>query len=56
MAAVADRRVRRLAGKGVFYGASRGKAPNARGLDVHIVGAGNSAGQAAMFFSTHRGA
>jgi thioredoxin reductase (NADPH) len=23
------------------------------GLDVHIVGAGNSAGQAAMFFSTH---
>ena len=26
---------------------------NAHGLDVHIVGAGNSAGQAAMFFSTH---
>ena len=43
----------RLAGKGVFYGASRGEAANAHGLDVHIVGAGNSAGQAAMFFSHH---
>ena len=26
---------------------------NAHGLDVHIVGAGNSAGQAALFFATH---
>jgi thioredoxin reductase (NADPH) len=43
----------RLAGKGVFYGAARSEAPNVHGLDVHIVGAGNSAGQAAMFFSTH---
>ena len=43
----------RLAGKGLFYGASRSEAPNTHGLDVHIVGAGNSAGQAAMFFSTH---
>ena len=43
----------RLAGKGIFYGASRSEAPNAHGLDVHIIGAGNSAGQAAMFFSTH---
>jgi len=43
----------RLAGKGVFYGAARSEAPNAHGLDVHIVGAGNSAGQAALFFSTH---
>jgi thioredoxin reductase (NADPH) len=43
----------RLAGKGVFYGASRSEAGNTHGLDVHIVGAGNSAGQAAMFFSTH---
>jgi thioredoxin reductase (NADPH) len=42
-----------LAGKGVHYGASRSEAPNTHGLDVHIVGAGNSAGQAAMFFSTH---
>jgi thioredoxin reductase (NADPH) len=43
----------RLAGKGIFYGASRSEAPATHGLDVHIVGAGNSAGQAAMFFSTH---
>ena len=38
----------RLAGKGIFYGASRSEAPNTHGLDVHIIGAGNSAGQAAM--------
>ena len=43
----------RLAGKGIFYGAARSEASNTHGLDVHIVGAGNSAGQAAMFFSTH---
>jgi thioredoxin reductase (NADPH) len=43
----------RLAGKGISYGAARSEAPNTHGLDVHIVGAGNSAGQAAMFFSTH---
>jgi thioredoxin reductase (NADPH) len=43
----------RLAGKGVFYGAARSEAPNAHGLDVHIIGAGNSAGQAALFFSNH---
>jgi thioredoxin reductase (NADPH) len=43
----------RLSGKGIFYGASRSEAPNTHGLDVHIVGAGNSAGQAAMYFSTH---
>jgi thioredoxin reductase (NADPH) len=43
----------RLAGKGIFYGAARSDAANTHGLDVQIVGAGNSAGQAAMFFSTH---
>ena len=43
----------RLAGKGIWYGASRSEAPNTHGLDVQIVGAGNSAGQAALFFSTH---
>jgi thioredoxin reductase (NADPH) len=43
----------RLAGKGIFYGAARSEAANSHGLDIHIVGAGNSAGQAAMFFSTH---
>ena len=43
----------RLVGKGIFYGAARSEAPNVHGLDIHIVGAGNSAGQAALFFSTH---
>jgi thioredoxin reductase (NADPH) len=43
----------RLAGKGISYGAARSEAPSTHGLDVHIVGAGNSAGQAALFFSTH---
>jgi thioredoxin reductase (NADPH) len=43
----------RLSGKGVFYGAARSEAPSTHGLDVHIVGAGNSAGQAALFFSNH---
>ena len=43
----------RLAGKGIFYGASRSEAANTHGLNIHIIGAGNSAGQAAMFCSTH---
>ncbi len=43
----------RLAGKGVSYGAARSEATGAHGLDIHIVGAGNSAGQAALFFSNH---
>ena len=43
----------RLAGKGISYGAARSEAANTHGLDVHIVGAGNSAGQAALFFSNH---
>jgi thioredoxin reductase (NADPH) len=55
---VAWRRLRvegfdRLSGKGISYGAARGDAPSAHGLDVHIVGAGNSAGQAALAFATH---
>jgi thioredoxin reductase (NADPH) len=43
----------RLVGKGIAYGAARSEASNTHGLDVHIVGAGNSAGQAALFFSSH---
>jgi thioredoxin reductase (NADPH) len=43
----------RLAGKGISYGAARSEAAGAHGLDIHIVGAGNSAGQAAIFFSNH---
>jgi thioredoxin reductase (NADPH) len=42
-----------LLGKGVFYGAARSEAANTHGLEVHVVGAGNSAGQAAMFFANH---
>jgi thioredoxin reductase (NADPH) len=42
-----------LIGKGIFYGAARSEAPSTHGLDVHIVGSGNSAGQAAMFFANH---
>jgi thioredoxin reductase (NADPH) len=42
-----------LAGKGISYGAARSDAASTHGLDVHIVGAGNSAGQAAMDFSNH---
>jgi thioredoxin reductase (NADPH) len=43
----------RLVGKGISYGAARSEAPNVHGLDIHLIGAGNSAGQAAIFFSTH---
>jgi thioredoxin reductase (NADPH) len=43
----------RLAGKGVSYGAARSDAAATHGLDVHIIGAGNSAGQAALFFANH---
>jgi thioredoxin reductase (NADPH) len=43
----------RLFGKGIFYGAGRSEAANTHGLDVHVVGAGNSAGQAAMLFASH---
>jgi thioredoxin reductase (NADPH) len=43
----------RLIGKGVYYGAARSETTVAQGLDIHLVGAGNSAGQAAMHFSAH---
>jgi thioredoxin reductase (NADPH) len=43
----------RLIGKGIFYGAARSEAASTHGLDVHIVGAGNSAGQASLFFANH---
>ena len=42
-----------LIGKGVFYGAARSEAASTHGLDIHIIGAGNSAGQAALFFANH---
>jgi thioredoxin reductase (NADPH) len=43
----------RLIGKGVYYGAARSEAANTHGMDIHLVGAGNSAGQAALFFANH---
>ncbi|HZV93224.1 MAG TPA: FAD-dependent oxidoreductase, partial [Caldimonas sp.] len=43
----------RLLGKGVFYGVSRSEAGTTQGRDIHLIGAGNSAGQAAMFFANH---
>src|SRR3954451_14614129 len=43
----------RLVGKGVFYGAARSEANTIHGQDVYLIGAGNSAGQAALHFSSH---
>jgi thioredoxin reductase (NADPH) len=43
----------RLQGKGVVYGASRMDAPSVIGKDIFIVGGGNSAGQAAVYFSSY---
>ena len=43
--------VERLLHAGVYYGAAASEAPGVRGKDVFIVGAGNSAGQAAMNFA-----
>jgi len=37
-----------LQGRGVFYGAGASEAPAMRGQNVFVVGAGNSAGQAAL--------
>jgi thioredoxin reductase (NADPH) len=42
-----------LLGRGIFYGAARAEAINVVGKKVFIVGGGNSAGQAAMFFSNY---
>jgi thioredoxin reductase (NADPH) len=45
--------VDRFVGSGVYYGAARSDAGLAQGNDVYLIGAGNSAGQAALFFSNH---
>jgi thioredoxin reductase (NADPH) len=42
-----------LIGKGVYYGASRSEAGVTHGLDIHLIGSGNSAGQAALYFANH---
>src|ERR1700742_4199137 len=43
----------RFVGSGVYYGAARSEARLAQGNDVYLIGAGNSAGRAAIFFSNH---
>jgi thioredoxin reductase (NADPH) len=43
----------KLIGKGVYYGASRSEVSATQGLDVHLIGAGNSAAQAAIYFASH---
>lgn len=43
----------RLIGKGIYFGAARSEANAAHGLDVNLIGGGNSAGQAALYFANH---
>lgn len=43
--------VERLTGRGIFYGAAMTEAKGCAGKAVVLVGAGNSAGQAAVYFS-----
>jgi thioredoxin reductase (NADPH) len=43
----------RLIGKGIYYGAARSEASGAHGLNLHLIGGGNSAGQAALYFANH---
>jgi thioredoxin reductase (NADPH) len=40
-----------LRGRGVYYGAARSEAMACAGQDVFLIGGGNSAGQAAVYFS-----
>jgi thioredoxin reductase (NADPH) len=42
-----------LTGRGIFYGAAMTEAMGCKDDDVYLVGAGNSAGQAAMYFSQY---
>ncbi len=42
-----------LTGRGVYYGANATDAPQVEGEDVYVVGAANSAGQAALNLSRH---
>ena len=42
-----------LIGRGIYYGAARSEASATHGLDIHLIGGGNSAGQAALYFANH---
>jgi thioredoxin reductase (NADPH) len=43
----------RLIGKGIYYGAARSETGATHGIDIYLIGAGNSAGQAALYFANH---
>ena len=43
----------RLTGAGVYYGAAQTEARSCEGEEVYVVGAANSAGQGAMYFSKY---
>lgn len=45
--------VAQFLGRGVFYGASRAESSTVAGKDIFIVGGGNSAGQAAIFYADY---
>jgi thioredoxin reductase (NADPH) len=45
--------IERLTGHGVYYGAAATEAHAVRGRHIHIIGGGNSAGQAAMMFASY---
>ena len=45
--------VEQLTGRGVYYGAAMTEADECKGKVVVLVGAGNSAGQAAVYFAQH---
>ena len=47
------KRLERLLGCGVFYGAAGSEAQAMEGQDVFVVGAGNSAGQAALYLARY---
>jgi thioredoxin reductase (NADPH) len=42
-----------LVGRGIYYGAARTETRGTRGRDIFLIGGGNSAGQAAMFFASY---
>jgi thioredoxin reductase (NADPH) len=45
--------IERLVGHGVHYGAARTEAMRMQGKTVHLIGGGNSAGQAALLFADY---
>ncbi|MEO1374707.1 MAG: FAD-dependent oxidoreductase [Cyanobacteria bacterium J06635_10] len=45
--------IERLTGAGIYYGAAQTEARSCEGEQVYIVGAANSAGQGAMYFSKY---